>query len=120
MNVKELLKPNALKILIFLSIGIVYLYFAVENICGVSFYFAFCYKAYGFPLSYMVIGDVNSAFGYIKTLFLGNYFTKSKNFLFNPLSLILNIISIYALTCFIAELFKNMKIKLHSKPKIKT
>lgn len=106
MNIKELLKPNLAKILIFLFIGIFYLYFAKEDACGVWSIIAFCYKAYGFPFSYAVSGDIDITSGYIKTLFLGQYFSKYGNFLFNPATLMVDIFFIYILACFISMLIK--------------
>ena len=106
MNLKEFIKPTTLKILIFLIIGVLYLYFAGESVCGASFAFTFCYKAYGFPFSYIVTGNIDTASGYIKTLFLGKYFSNSGNILFNPAALILNLILIYISTCFAPMLFK--------------
>lgn len=111
MNAKEFFKPTILKIIIFLFIGVIYLYFAGESACGASLFFAFCYKAYGFPFLYLVTGDVDSSFIYIKTIFLGEYFKKSGNFLFNPEALILDMALIYLLACFISLPFKNVNIK---------
>lgn len=111
MSIKELLKPTAPKALIFLFIAVFYLYFAGESACGIGFFFAFCYKAYGFPFLYVVAGDINTASGYIKTLPLGDYFSKFGKFLFNPLALILDIFLIYLLACFISTLFIFQKIK---------
>lgn len=110
MCIKEL-KPNALKIFVFLFIGILFLYFAGDDVCGISPFFAFCYKAYGFPLAYLVTGNVDSAFGHIKTLPLGDYFIKSGNFLFNIPAFISDIILIYILACLISALFEKKKIK---------
>ncbi len=109
MNVKEFLKPTILKILIFTFIGAFYLYFARESVCAAGLFFAFCYNAYGFPLYYLVAGNI--APGHVNTLFLGEYFTKSGNFLFNPATLFLDAILIYLLSCFMSLLFKNTKSK---------
>lgn len=109
MKIKKLLKPNAFKISVFIFVGIFYLYFAVESICGVSFFFAFCYKAHGFPFPYMVSGDIEAASINIKTSFLGNYFTKQGTFLVNPAVFLLDLVLIYILACFIDILF-NKKI----------
>lgn len=111
MDVKKFMKPDVSKALIFLFIAVFYLYFAMESACGVSLFFAFCYKAYGFPFLYMVAGDINTALGYIKTLPLGNYFSKFGNFLFNPFALILDLILIYLMACFMSMLFTFRKIK---------
>ena len=116
MNVKEFFKPTILNILIFVFVAVFYLYFAGESACGASLYFAFCYKAYGFPFLYMVTGDIDSSLGYIKTLFLGEYFKKSGNILFNSAALIFDIALIYLLACFISLLIKNMKAR-HDAPK---
>lgn len=117
MNDKEFLKPSALKIFIFLFIGIFYLYFAGENVSAAGFGFAFYYNAYGFPFLYLVSGDIDKAIGYIKTLPLGDYFSKSGASLFNPVALALNIVLIYLLACFLSLLFKNMKdIDIFKKP----
>ncbi len=109
MNVKEFLKPNLLKISIFLFIGIFFLYFAKERVSAAGFGFAFFYESYGFPLTYLIIGNTDSASGHIRTLFLGNYFSKYGNFLFNPLALTIDIILIYLLACFLELLFKYTK-----------
>ncbi|MBI3026692.1 hypothetical protein HYY70_01130 [Candidatus Woesearchaeota archaeon] len=106
MYIKNFLKPNLAKILISSFIGIFYLYFAKEDACGVWSIIAFCYKAYGFPFPYAVSGDIDIASGYIKTLFLGQYFIKYGNFLFNPATLIIDIFLIYILACFISMLIK--------------
>ena len=116
MNAKEFFKPSILKISIFIFIVVIYLYFAGESGCGAGLGFSFCYKAHGFPFLYLVTGDVDSSFGYIKTLLLGTYFKKSGNSLFNPVALILDMFLIYLLACFISLLFKNMKSK-HDMPK---
>lgn len=109
MNAKEILKPDIFKIFIFLFIGIIYLYFAKESVCAVSFYFAFCYNAYGFPFQYMVDGNIESAYSQIKASFLGEYFNKSGNILFNPAAFALDLALIYLLACFIYLPFKHIK-----------
>ncbi|MBS3105536.1 hypothetical protein J4234_04720 [Candidatus Woesearchaeota archaeon] len=114
MHIKQSLKPNILKISIFLFIGIVYLYFAKESVCAASLFFAFCYNAYGFPFSYLASGNVDAAAGHIKTLSLGGYFSKHGSVLFNPFALFLNLVLIYLLSCFIAYLLKNTKLSIKS------
>lgn len=109
MNIKEFLKPNTFKISIFLFIGIIYLYFAKESVCAVSFYFAFCYNAYGFPFQYMVAGNIESAYSQIKASFLGEYFNNYGNFLFNPAAFALDLALIYLLACFVYMPFKLKK-----------
>lgn len=111
MKAKEFLKPAVLKMLIFLFIAVFFLYFATESVCGASFYFAFCYKAYGFPFSHTITGDIDSASSYVRTLFLGEYFNKSKNFLFSPIALIFDAVLAYLLACLLSMLLKNAKIK---------
>ena len=106
MNVKEFLKPSILKILISLFIAVLYLYSAGESACGAGFFFAFCYKAYGFPFLYAVTGDINTASDYLKTLPLGGYFIKSWNFLFNPAAFLLDMVFIYLLSCLVLYLIK--------------
>jgi len=105
MNLKEFIKPSIFKIFIFLIIAVFYLYFAKEDACGAGLFFAFCYKAYGFPFSYLVTGNIDAASGHIKTLILGEYFSKSGNFLFNTLALLLDLALIYVLACFLDMLF---------------
>lgn len=117
MRLAELLKPNIFKIITFIFIGIVFLYFAKESTCGVSFFFAFCYKAYGFPFFYMIDGDVGAASDYANTLFLGRHFSKSGSILLNPAAFALNVILMYLLACFITVLFKD-KIR-HRMQKLK-
>lgn len=109
--VKKFLKPGVLKISIFLAIAAFFTYFTKENACGVSIFFAFCYKAYGFPFLHIVSGQIDSASGYIATLPLGAYFSKYGNFLFNPITLVLDIILLYLLACLISILFGKMNIK---------
>lgn len=105
MNVKKLLKPDALSISLTL-LGIT-LFFVKQEVCAAGgFIFVFCYKAYGFPFSYLITGDVENAYGHIKTLFLGNYFMQFKNFLLNPFTFLLNIVLIYLAAYFISILFK--------------
>ena len=109
MNVKKLFKPNALSMSLTL-LGIS-LFFVKQEVCAAGgFIFVFCYKAYGFPFSYLITGDVGNAYGHIKTLFLGNYFFQFENFLFNPFTFLLNAILIYLSACFISFLFK-LKIR---------
>ena len=111
MSIKNFIKPSLVKILLFLIITISSLYFTRENACGISPFFAFCYKAYGFPLPYLVTGSVDSAFGHIKTLPLGEFFSKSGNFLFNVPAFVSDMILIYLLACSISALFKKIKLK---------
>ena len=113
MNLKEFIKPSAFKILASLFIGVFYLYFAVEDVCAVSLFFAFCYKAYGFPFSYIVAGDVGSAFGHIKTMPFGAYFVKSGNYLLNLVALALDFVLIYLLACVMAMMLSNAEVKRH-------
>ena len=91
--------------------AIIFLYLAKENVCGAGLFFAFCYKAHGFPFLYIVTGNIDTAYGYLKTLALGSYFTKSGNFLFNIPAFILDAVLIYLLTCLISILFRKIKIK---------
>ena len=109
MNIKNFLKPSIFKILVFVFIGIFYLYFAGEDACGAGLFFAFCYKAYGFPFLYLVTGQIDNASGYMKTLPLGDFFSKTGNFLFNPAVFLLDIVLIYLLACFITILFNKNK-----------
>ena len=110
MRIKQLLKPTLLKILIFLFLAVFFLYFAKEDVCAVSLFFAVCYNAYGFPLSYLITGNIDGA-ARIQTLFLEKYFTKTDNFLLNPLTLLLDLIFMYMLACLIAMLINKTKIK---------
>ena len=87
-------------------------YFFSEKICGASFLFAFCYKSYGFPFHYIITGDVDIASGYIKTTFLGAYFIKIKNILFNPLSFVIDSIVNYIISCLVSLLFENKKFRM--------
>lgn len=112
MNAKEFLKPNIFKILTFIFIGIFYLYFAGESVCGVSFLFAFCYKAYGFPFLYLITGDINDVSGYVKTLFLGKYFSKFGNLFFNLAALVLDIVLIYLLACLMSMIFNKKNVEI--------
>lgn len=113
MNVKEFIKPGAFKIFVFLLIGVFYLYFTMEDVCAFGLFFAFCYKAYGFPFSYIVIGDIDSAFGHIKTMPFGAYFVKSGNYFLNLVALALDLALIYLLACVMAMIFSNAKVKRH-------
>ena len=114
MSAKIFLKPTILKIMIFLSIGILFLYFASESACGISLFFAFCYKAYGFPLAYLVSGDISDSIGHIKTLPFGQYFYKSGNLLLNPAALLIDALLVYLLACFLGTLFRMRVKKFHS------
>ena len=111
MGVKEFLRPAGFKLLVFLLVGILYLYFAGENACGAGFSFSFCYKAYGFPFLYIITGDIDAASGYVKTLPLGSNFGRSGSFLFNPGALISDIALVYLLACFISMLFRSARFK---------
>ena len=106
MNAKEFLKPNFLKILVFLFVGIFYIYFAKESVCGAGLFFAFCYNAYGFPFSYLITGNFDAAAGHIETLAFGGFFSRMGNYLFNPFAMLLNLVLVYLLSCFMANLFK--------------
>ena len=108
MDIKKFLKPTIFKILLFMFIGIFYIYFARDEVCGAGLSFAFCYKAYGFPFSYAISGDIEPASGYIKTLFFGENFAKYGNLLINPITFIFDAILIYSLACFLSLLLKNM------------
>ena len=107
MRLGKFLKPTILKIMVFLFIGIIYLYLAAESVCGAGFGFTICYKAYGFPFQYFATGDVDSSMNIIESSLLGQYFNKIGNFLFNPISLALDLTLIYLLSCLISMIFKN-------------
>ena len=111
MKIKEFLKPNILNIGIFVLIGIFYLFLAGQKTCGAGYSFDFCYKTTGFPLQYILTGDINSASALIKEIPLGSYFIKSGNALLNPAAFALDVVFIYLLSCFISFLFRNMEIK---------
>ncbi|MBI2541555.1 hypothetical protein HYV80_02500 [Candidatus Woesearchaeota archaeon] len=111
MNAKEFLKPNYLKLAIFAFVGVVYLYFAGENVCGAGFSFAFCYKSYGFPFQYLISGQIDAASGFVKSTFLGEFFTKSGEFLVNYIALLLDIAFIYLLSCSISVLVRNASLR---------
>lgn len=95
MSIKEFFRPNIPKILIFLFIAIFFLS-AKESVCGAGFLFSFCYKSYGFPFDYLVIGDPSSV-GYVKTLAFGQFFFNAGSLMLNPVTLTIDIILIYAL-----------------------
>ncbi|MEK6946132.1 MAG: hypothetical protein AABX32_00845 [Nanoarchaeota archaeon] len=109
MNVKNFLKPTFLKAIIFLFVGVVYLYFAKESVSAAGLSFAFFYTAYGFPFQYLITGDVGKISSIVRELFLGNYFGEYGNFLFNPVAFALDIILIYLFSCFMGVLFEKMK-----------
>ena len=111
MNLKEFLRPTVFKMSAFLLIGSIYLYFAKEDVCAVSFYFGFCYRAYGFPFQYIVTGDIAGASSQITALPFSSYFTKYGSFLLNVPALVLDVILIYLMSCFISILFRKMKFK---------
>ena len=111
MSIKELIKPSVFKILVFLVIAVASVYFTKENACGASLFFAFCYKAYGFPFLYIITGQIDTAAGYINTLPLGSYFSKYGNVLFNIPAFLSDIISIYLLACFADLLLSKINIK---------
>ncbi len=115
MNLKNTLKPNIPKILLFLFLGMIFLYFVNESVCGVFLFFSFCYKTYGFPFSYILNGNTEVAYGQLKTEFLGRFFIKSGNFLLNPASLMLDLAFAYLFSCIAAEIFKYAKSKIHRK-----
>ncbi|MBI2651787.1 hypothetical protein HYX01_04910 [Candidatus Woesearchaeota archaeon] len=108
--IKDFLKPNKQKIVAFLFIFIAYSYFAKENVCGASFFFAFCYKAYGYPF-FMVTGDINPAFEILRSEPLANYFSKFGNFLFNPFAFIINLALVYLMGCFAAYIYNKLTLK---------
>ncbi len=111
MRLGKFLKPTILKITVFLFIGIIYLYLAAESVCGAGLTFVICYKAYGFPFQYLATGDVDSAMNVINSSPLGGYFNKLGNFLFNSISLVLDLTLIYLLSCLISFIFENKPIK---------
>jgi len=111
MNIKQFIKPNIFKIFVFLPMAFIFLYLAKEDICGAGFLFAFCYRSYGFPFSYMATGNVDAALGHIKTLFLGEHFNKLDNVLINPIALLFDLAFIYLLSCIIFALSRNIKPK---------
>ena len=109
MRLNKFLKPNILKITVFLFICLVYLYLAAESACGAGFGFTICYKAYGFPFQYLATGDINTAINILNSSPLGAYFGKIGNFLFNPVSLALDLALIYLISCIISFVFENKK-----------
>ena len=111
MNVNQFLKPTVLKIFLFLVFAAFSIFIAKENACGVGLFFAFCYKAYGFPFFYIATGDIDTASAYLKTLAFGNYFARFNNFLFNVPAFLFDIVLIYLLACLISVLFRKIKIK---------
>ncbi len=111
MRLNKFLNPTIMKIMVFLFIGLVYLYFAAESVCGAGLTFVICYKAYGFPFQYLATGDVDSAINIINSSPLGGYFNKLGNFLFNPVSLALDLALIYLASCLISFVFENKPIK---------
>ena len=116
MNLKDSIKPNLLMILIFVFVAIISLVFTKKSSCGVSFFFSFCFKAYGYPLHYLITGDVDN--GHVQTLSFGKYFKKFSNILFNPIAFILDIILIYLLSFsigFCSRIFYVMKNVKHKK-----
>jgi len=106
---KNFLKPTVFKAAIFLFVGILYIYFARENVSAAGFGFAFFYTAYGFPFQYLITGNINNISGIVRDLFLGNHFSRHGNFLFNPLAFALDIILIYLFSCFMGVLLGKMK-----------
>lgn len=111
MNFKEFLKPTVLKIFLFLVFVAFFVFIAKEDACGVGLFFAFCYKAYGFPLFYIVTGQIDEASAYLKTLTFGGYFAKFNTFLFNVPAFLFDIVLIYLLACLIYILLRKIKIK---------
>jgi len=109
MDVKNFLKPTFFKTIVFLSVSVVYLYFASESVSAAGLSFALFYTAYGFPLQYLIAGDIDKISGIVREMFLGNYFGEYGNFLFNPVAFALDIVLIYLFSCFMGVLFDKMK-----------
>ena len=109
MKIKRFFKPSILKISIAISTSILYLYFAKETSCGVGFSYVLCYSLYGIPFPYLTTGGIGIASEEIKELFLGKFFQQYGNFLFNPATLVLDLVFIYLLSCILSLLFKGMK-----------
>ena len=120
MNIKNFFKPTLSKLLIFVFIAVFYLFFASETTCGASLFFSFCYKAHGFPFSYFMTGDVDWLDKTPNALFLGKYFGKSGNALFNAPALAIDILLIYLLSCFLGLFINVKKLKRDSNKKIKS
>ena len=112
MRIGKLLKPTILKLIVFLFIGLVYLYLAAESVCGVGLTFVICYKAYGFPFQYLATGDVGSAINIINASAFGSYFNKVGKFLLNPVYLALDLALIYLASCLISMIFENKSTKM--------
>ncbi|MBI4452517.1 hypothetical protein HY637_03745 [Candidatus Woesearchaeota archaeon] len=110
-KVKEFLKPTILKMVIFIIANAFIFYLSKESVCGVIFYFPFCYNAYGLPLSYAISGDIETAAGHIKTLPLGNYYSKAGSFLLNPSAFVFDMLFAYLAACLIAMLLKTLNFK---------
>ena len=111
MNFKEFLKPTFMKIFLFFIFVAFFVFIAKEDACGVGLFFAFCYKAYGFPLFYLVTGQIDEASAYLKTLTFGGYFAKFNNFLFNVPAFLFDIVVIYLLACLVYILFRKKTIE---------
>ena len=113
----RILNPSISKISISLLIILLASYFSSKTACGVYFLFTFCYMTYGFPFSYIVGGDTGAetTISQVKTLYFGEYFFKAGNLLINPLTLILNLILTYMLSCIIVALleYANAKFRVY-------
>ena len=109
MNAKDFFKPSFFKIAVFAFFSVIFLYLAKETVSAIGLSFAIFYSAYGFPFQYLITGDIGSLSGIINAIFLGNYFGKYGNFLFNPFAFLLDIVLIYSLSCFISFILRKKK-----------
>jgi len=114
-KIKEFFRLTKTKIVLMSVIGVISLYGVREVTCGASFFFTFCYKAFGFPFKYLVTGDINVDAGYLRTLALGAGFVGYGNFLFNLISFFINILSIYLAACFIGFLLDMLFLKSNTR-----
>ncbi len=99
MKLKNFFKPTILKLIIFLMLAISTFYIFDERTCGASFFFSFCYTASGFPIFYIVRGDIAAVGSYTESLLLDKFFTNYGNFIFNWISFAIDMAAIYVISC---------------------
>ena len=104
-------KPTKLQILITAFIILFFGFYVKESICAASIFFAFCINEHGFPFTSMMTGHIGSVPQEIlEGRFLGRFFIRKGNILFNPALIFLNIAvyHLFASFLFYISNIKNM------------
>lgn len=85
------LKPGKIQIIVSAFLVLFFSFYVKEGVCAASLFFGYCVDEHGFPFADLISGDIETVPKEIlQEKVLGQFFSKTGSFLFNPPAFLAN------------------------------